>query len=208
MQNQTPSPESNLYAPPAAVLEVASTQEFYVVSLRKFWIMSIATAGMYFLYWGFRHYQTIRAKTQVELWPIARAIFMLFFYHDLYRRFATQALSRSSSFRFNHAQYATASVVVVLVNTVCGQLSSRAIGIPLTSLLPLILIIAQAYLMAAAQSVANFACDDENGSANADFTALNVLWMVLGAVVWGFAIFGIYVTVFSPELLRSVSNGG
>ncbi len=208
MQNQTPVPENNPYAPPVAALEVASTQDFYVVSMRKFWTLSIATAGMYFVYWGFRHYQAIREKSQQAMWPIARGIFMIFFFNDLYRRFAVQALSRSRNFTFNHAQYAAACVVVVLISTVCGQLSSREIGVPITNLVPLILIFAQAYLMAAAQSVANFACDDENGSANANISPLNVLWMAIGALTWGLVLFGIYVTVFSPELLRAVSNGG
>ncbi len=200
-----PAPEknSNPYAPPAAALERASAQDFYVVSMRKFWIMSIATAGLYYLYWGFRHYQAISAKSQVAMWPIARAIFMVFFYHDLYQRFATQALLRSRNFTFNHKQYATASVIVVLISTVCGQLSSRAIGVPITSLTPLFLILAQAYLMAAAQSVANFASDDENGSSNTNFTPLNVLWMAIGALTWGMVLFGIYISVFRPELLRA-----
>lgn len=203
-----PAPVNNPYTPPNAALEIASKQDFYVVSIRKFWIMSIATAGIYFVYWGFRHYQTIQMKSGESLWPIPRAIFMIFFYHDLFRRFATQALSRSKHFTFNHAQYATASVIVVLVNSVCGQLSSRDFGVPITSVLPLLLIFAQAYLMAAAQSVANFASDDEHGSSNASFTALNVLWMVIGALIWGLVIFGIYAAVFSPELLRSASTVG
>ena len=170
--------------------------------------MSIATAGIYYVYWGFRHYQTLRMKSGESLWPIARAIFMIFFYHDLYRRFAAQAASRDKNFTFNHSQYATASVIVVLVNSVCGQLSSRGFGEPITNFLPLLLIFAQAYLMAAAQSVANFATDDEHGSSNANFTALNVLWMLIGALIWGLVIFGIYAAVFSPELLRSTSALG
>ena len=203
-----PAPVNNPYTPPNAALEIASTQDFYVVSLRKFWIMSIATAGIYFVYWGFRHYQTIRLKSNESLWPIARAIFMIFFYHDIFRRFATKAAARDKNFTFNHTQYATASVVVVVVNSVCGQLSSRGIGVPLTNFLPLFLIFAQAYLMAAAQSVANFASADEQGSSNSNFTALNVLWMAIGALIWGLVIFGIYAAVFSPELLRSTTTVG
>lgn len=202
-----PAP-NNPYTPPNAVLEIASAQDFYVVSMRKFWIMSIATAGIYYVYWGFRHYQTIRDKSQQPMWPVARAIFMVFFYHDLYRRFAVAALSRSTNFTFNHTQYATANVVVVLISTICGQLSSRAIGMPITNLLPLFLIFAQAYLMAAAQSVANFASDDELGSTNAGITATNVLWMAIGALIWGLVIFSVYVAVFNPELLRSVNRVG
>ncbi len=203
-----PAPVNNPYTPPKATLEIASGQDFYAVSMRKFWIMSIATAGIYYVYWGFRHYQTIRMKSRESLWPIPRAIFMIFFYHDLYRRFAAQAAARDQNFTFNHSQYATASVVVVLISSICGQLSSRGFGEPITNFLPLLLIFAQAYLMAAAQSVANFATDDELGSSNANFTALNVLWMVIGALIWGSVIFGIYATVFSPELLRSTSTVG
>ena len=59
--------------------------------------------------------------------------------------------------------------------------------------------------MAGAQSVANFASDDGNGSANANFTPLNVLWMVIGALTWGLVLFGIYAAVLHPELLRPVS---
>lgn len=179
-----------------------------MVSVRKFWIMNIATAGLYSVYWSYRHYQTIRQNSNEDLWPVARAIFIIFFYRDLYRRFAVQALSRDQNFTFNHLQYATASVVVILISSLSGQLSGRGIGVPITNFLPLILVFAQTYLLAAAQSVANFASDDEQGSANANFTALNVLWMAMGALMWGLAIFGIYAAVFNPELLRSVSRVG
>ncbi len=62
--------------------------------------------------------------------------------------------------------------------------------------------------MAGAQSVANFASDDEYGHSNASFTPLNVLWLGIGALVWGAVLFGVYIAVFRPELLRSVSNVG
>lgn len=205
---QPPAPENNPYAPPTAALEMASTQDFFVVSMRKFWIMSIATAGLYSVYWSYRHYQTIRQNSGEALWPVARAIFIVFFYLDLYRRFATRALSRDRNYSFNYLQYAVACIVVVLINVVCNQLSKNGIGVPITSALPLLLVFVQTYFLAAAQSVANFASADEQGSANANFTALNVLWMAIGALMWGLAIFGIYVTVSGAAVLRSASTVG
>ena len=203
MQNQEPpAQEHNPYAPPAAVLEGPATQEFYVVATRKFWIMSLATAGLYFIYWGFRHYQTIRAKSMEAMWPVARAIFLIFFLHDLYRRFAAKALARNNNFAFNHVQYATATVAVVLTSYLCSQLSARGIGSPLTDFVPLLLVPAQCYLMAAAQSVANFASGDSEGHSNANFTGLNVLWLAIVALMWSLALLGVYITLYRPDLLQ------
>jgi hypothetical protein len=63
---------------------------FFAVSVAKFAVMSVATAGLYQLYWFYKHWQVIRARTGERLSPVLRALFNVFFVYPLFRRVAEE----------------------------------------------------------------------------------------------------------------------
>ena len=78
----------NIYAPPQVPLETRSAERpalppFYVVSLRKLVLLSIATVGLYSLYWFWRHWKLHKLDRKLDIWPVPRAIFAIFFAHGL-----------------------------------------------------------------------------------------------------------------------------
>lgn len=85
--------ESNPYAPPAA--RVADTMPqagraeslpFFAVSATKLTVMFVGTFGIYGVYWFYRHWKAVRARTGEGLYPVARAVFSVFFCYSLFRR--------------------------------------------------------------------------------------------------------------------------
>lgn len=67
------------------VPELAAPAPFFAVGTLKLVTMIIGTFGLYQIYWMYRHWQAIRTRTGEEMWPIARAIFAIFFFHALVR---------------------------------------------------------------------------------------------------------------------------
>lgn len=178
--------EENLYAPPqAAVMDVREAQpEFYVVGTRKFLLLFFTTFGLYQLYWSYKHWSRYRAFRQAELWPVARAIFSIFFAHSLNGEI-DQSLTRSStSYRWSPGLLATGYVVFQIVSNVCDRLASRSIGSPVTDLVSIGMLLPLGYVMHRTQQAANLACQQPRGESNRALTAANWIWIVLGSLFW------------------------
>jgi hypothetical protein len=84
----------NVYAAPTSNLNAPRTQEngmFYVVSERKFYLLFIATLGMYSVYWFYQNWATYKAGSSygssdaASIWPLGRTILAIFFVHALFR---------------------------------------------------------------------------------------------------------------------------
>ncbi|MBQ4851147.1 hypothetical protein [Pseudoalteromonas sp. MMG012] len=168
--------------------------KFYVVSQRKFLILFIATMGMYGVYWFFKHWNEYKKSTNDDMWPIARGIFSIFFTHALFALFEMKYEQKTGNApkSFNH--FATIYVVVVIGSNISSQLSDHGYGNPITLCLGLLMYPISCWVLYQAQSLANYAGEDVNGASNSKLTALNYVWLILGSLLWGLMIIGIYVT--------------
>ena len=64
-------------------LSVTATAPFFPLGLAKFVVMSFGTFGLYEIYWFYKQWTTIKKRTGDDLMPIPRAIFVIFFFHEL-----------------------------------------------------------------------------------------------------------------------------
>ena len=60
-----------------------STEIYYHVKPLKFVLMSIATLGLYEVYWHYRCWKFIKRRDESKIWPIARALFCHLWYYAL-----------------------------------------------------------------------------------------------------------------------------
>jgi|GEM_PF-397540 len=63
----------------------ARPYRYAVVSPWQFLMFSMSTIGVYQVYWFFRAWQFIKKRNGSELWPVARAFFMAFWFFPLYK---------------------------------------------------------------------------------------------------------------------------
>lgn len=57
---------------------------FYPIAPWKFWFLSIVSIGIYDAYWMYRNWKAIKIKTNEEMMPIARGIFVIFWIYPLF----------------------------------------------------------------------------------------------------------------------------
>jgi hypothetical protein len=62
------------------------TPPFFPVSLTKLIVMSICSMGFYEVYWFYKNWQSIRAREQSNIYPVARAVFSVFFCYQCFSR--------------------------------------------------------------------------------------------------------------------------
>lgn len=179
---------NNVYEPPKANLLVHENQsnQFFVVSRRKFWILYISTFSLYQLYWFYQHWLHEKVKTQASFWPLARAIFMEFFTHALFKRFAqadnqpAEGLKQQSN---RLSVYATLFVILSVfgyfLESIFPWLSSSMAMVVYIFMVPI-----EALLLFKGQAVANSISGDALGAQNHRLTAMNYVFIVLGLLIW------------------------
>lgn len=180
-------------APPPAVEQPAF--DHYVVSSGKFWVLFLATCGLYQFYWFYRHWRAIRHATGENLWALPRTIFCIFFTHSLFTRFTGTAIIRQIATSRSLQSWATLYVILVVLERICSRASIKEIGSPYTDMVALAILPLAGWCLVKAQQVANAACGNPDGSANSRITAANVAWIIVGALVWLLVMIGLLETL-------------
>lgn len=191
-----------MYAPPAANIAVTSSDEadFYVVTPRKFYWLSVLTLNLYLVYWFYRSWRLVKQRTGNSMMPALRGFFFIFFTHSLFTEIDQQIKSLGKSFVWNPGGLATVVVFLAIMSNVLDRLSSQSIGSPLTDFVGIAMVpIIPAFLLKAQEAI-NIACDDPTGASNGQFTLANWVWMIFGGLFWTLILFGLYLLIAEPEL--------
>lgn len=167
----------------------------YVVAPTKFMILAFSTMGMYSLYWFYKNWSLQRRAYGLNIWPAPRAIFAVFFTHQLFRAIDTQAHERGYAPGWNASGQATLYVGLAVASQITSRFSEAAnvgsafvlvsLGLGLASVGPLF----------AAQKVANLVAGDVEGRSNASITAGNSIVILLGLLLWATVGIGAFIGV-------------
>ncbi len=103
--------------------KLSSDVSFYVVSPKKFTVMYVGTLGFYGFYWMYKNWSIYRVASGEKIWPIARAIFFIFFLHSLCSK-VTQSESLSSQADLPKVLEWDATKYVLL--SILGQISHQS----------------------------------------------------------------------------------
>lgn len=191
MQDTSSEPrQDNLYAPPRARIADPQTEAeirpmpFYVVSTTKVLVLSIATFGMYTLYWFWRHWKLHKIDRKLDIWPVPRAVFSIFFAHSLNSEIDHRITRNGARHRWSPGFWATLYVVAVIGSRIANRLPETAISVQAAVLASMVAVFAITASLFHAQRAANIACDDPQALSNNRFTAANWVWIVLGSLFW------------------------
>jgi hypothetical protein len=184
----------NPYKTPESELAINDdSTKFYVVSIKKFTILFFLTVGLYSIYWFYKNWALYKSQTGSSIWPIARAIFAIFFTHRLFSEVQDSLNENEKTFDWNPNLVATIYVILSILSQILDKLSMKEIGSPITDLLSLV-IIAFIYLpLLKAQKAINLSQGDIKGQANEKFTAANYIWMTIGVLIWIMTWFGMLI---------------
>jgi hypothetical protein len=195
--------DRNLYAAPAS--QVVDTQgpagrsdEFYIVSVRKFCLLFISTFSLYQLYWFYVHWARYRRVHQLSLWPVPRAIFSLFFAHALAGHIDESLRGSGRRFAWAPTTAATVYVVAQLISNLADRIPWPVAAEPIATVATLLMIVPTGWALLTFQRAANTACGDPGGESNRRLTAANYIWLVLGALLWLVIFLGVAMS-FLPE---------
>ena len=113
--------EANPYLPPEAAVAdapVAANQvaPAFAVSITKLVVMSIATLGLYQLYWFYQHWAAIKRRTKQDVSPVWRAIFGVFWCYSCFREIDEEARRHDAANKLPFGALAATWIVLTLVS--------------------------------------------------------------------------------------------
>lgn len=187
-------------APDAVLPDIAETvnqTQFYIVSKRKFTVLYLATLGLYGFYWFYKQWSCYKEASAYEsagakIWPVARALFAIFFVHSLFREVKQRNQAGSELDGWEHRAHATFLVVLILASNGLDRVSAKSIGSPYTDILSLAILAPLLFFFYKAQVIINISCGDPEGAANSKFTGANYAWIVIGVICWLLVIAGLF----------------
>jgi hypothetical protein len=151
---------ANPYAPPRDAEEDDEPRtarrrsaQFYRVATSTVALLQFVTFGLYAVYWFYKHWAVQKRARRLNISPVARGIFGVFFVFRLFKLIDTTARASGVSPNWNHGSQASLYFVVVFSSRILQNLSSGglvlvvALAANAVSILPLV----------AAQRVANLA---------------------------------------------------
>jgi hypothetical protein len=179
--------ETNPYSPPKARLADVNRPQssgYYVVSIRKFTLLFFITLGLYSFYWFTVNWQAYKRESGENIRPIARAIFSIFFVHSLYYKIDAKRAECNVSFAWSPKPLATAYVVLSIVGAILDRLAYLEAGSPLVDFLGIATLPFLYYIQLIPQKVVNAFEGDVDGESNDQFTTANIVWIVIGVLLW------------------------
>jgi len=194
---------TNVYQAPQANLVIETDTDdhkFYVVSPKKFWVLFISTLGLYGVYWFYKNWSLYKDATESNIWPVPRAIFSIFFTHSLFRNINNELEEKEPDANWGHAGLATFYVIITLSERMMDRFVEQSLGATASTLLTLISVPVLAWIFYQAQLKINLVCDSVGGEDNANFTPANIVWIVLGSLLW-LVFFASIIALQSPELM-------
>ncbi len=195
--------DTNVYQAPQANLIIDQEKDdhmFYVVSPKKFWVLFIATLGMYMIYWFYKNWSQYKKATGDNSWPVARAIFNIFFTHALFRKINNKLKEKNIESDWKHAWLATLYVVITILDRVLDRLAGKGVSEVASVLFSLLSIPLIGWIFYQAQLRINLACESPNGEDNSNFSAANIIWIILGALLWLVFLAGLAI-ILNPGLV-------
>lgn len=190
--------EENFYRAPASSLDkvdhvesAAVTDKFYVVAPTKFLALYMATLGYYGIYWFYRNWKQFKQQTGEDMWPVPRAIFSVFFTHQLARYVDYTLESQGRSFDWNARLCATWLVVLQITCNVADRMAYKETASPYSDILALLILPALALAHLTMQRAINAACGDTDGATNSKLTGANWAWIVAGGIIWALTLLGL-----------------
>ncbi len=184
--------EDNIYKIPESDLigetYFSNDDDFQVVSVFKFTVLYLATIGIYEAYWFYKNWSKYNIRHKLGVWPVARAIFPIFFVHQLLNHINNKITETNTVFNWNPDLLATLWVLIAIFNYIYDRLPYMGV---ITYYLPIIafILIGVSYaILLKAQKAINITQNDPNGLTNSEFTFANYLWIILGLSLWTISI--------------------
>jgi len=157
--------------------------KFFAVSNKKFIIMSIATLGIYEIYWFYKNWSAVKKAQNSKIFPFWRAVFSVFFCYSLFKKVLVSASNHNYRESFSPGLLAILYIFFIIIGTTSGDdvnidyhiLSTYLYLVSFLSIVPLVIV-------QKAIHYNNKAIDDTYVQSD-KFSKLEIFFAVVGSIL-------------------------
>ena len=172
----------------------AGALPWFPVAPGKLTVMNVATFGLYSVYWFERQFRFQKQHFGRDSWPLARALFSIFFVTGLARDVDIAAHDADLNVPWKATTTANTFIVISIASTLVNRLDpfgGGPIGTSIGLVVSLVLMGLAATPLATLQTTINqlLARGYPHHTRNDRYSVLNIVWLVLVVLLVGFTIF-------------------
>lgn len=164
------------------ILSASGHSPFYILSLKKYWILNILTLGSFHAVWFFMQWLRQNQSGQQKVSPFWRTVFSIFFYHSLVENIKEQTEVDEIKNSWEGKVLATTTVILVIISSILDKVSNEitknGISTLLVDIISWALFFVVLLLCSQIQSKINIGFNDIKGRTNDKITLRNCLWLV------------------------------
>ena len=177
--------EIDIYIEPAQIKSEVQRPEFYIVSRQKFVILYLTTYGAYTVYWFYKNWACYKHKYRRTIHPVGRAIFSIFFVHELFNIVDARLKASDIAFQWFPGKFATIFIISRIIdNDTLGEIIGEFL-VPLGVFsISLTLFLIRFFILLRAQEAINFSQHDPLGERNSELTGTNYFWIIVGLLLF------------------------
>ncbi|MFN8285927.1 MAG: hypothetical protein U0V74_04190 [Chitinophagales bacterium] len=143
-----------------------------------FALLSIATLGVYHIWWDYKVWRYIKEKDNSDIMPAARAIFVIIFGYYLFERIAELVGEKGRA--VNYSPGAVFAAIFIL--NICSRLPEPFYLLAILSVIPRLFVVRELNF---------YFTGDLNGNADQSLSLRQVILLVVGLIFWGLIIVGL-----------------
>jgi hypothetical protein len=153
--------------------EVAAKPEIDILDVNKFFMLSLLSLGLYEVWWMYKAWRFFKEKENLDILPVARAIFSILFIHSLFEKI--QRFAQSNGYTKTYSS-GLLTAIFILLNLIVTRLPDPYWMIAFASI----------FCFAQPLSAFNFAIENSRvyAAKRSGYSAGEIVVVILGAIFW------------------------
>lgn len=178
--------------------------EYFSIPIGRLVLLSILTLGIYDIFWFAKNWEAIRKAEQRKISPVGRAIFTVFYCHDLFKKVLKSAKKHGYSDSYSPGMLATVYIILLLVGNGLSRIENTTLGL---DVLWLLIAISSFIPLLSIQKAINFNNSKivPNFDRNRKFSRGEIILTVIGVIWFGLVVLGTFSSLI-PDSYNSSSN--
>lgn len=170
--------------------EASDEHKFYVVAPGKFLVLYFVTFGLYTYYWFYKNWKQLKVVAGRKVIPFLRGLFHIVFAVQLFRTIDVELKARQLPYAWKPVVLAVTLIVLTVIAYLRRRLVDWGVDAVFLNYYAPVMLLVIGYVLYRAQMAVNLAMDDPKGLSNRRFTWANVIWILIGGLIWLMALVG------------------
>jgi hypothetical protein len=179
--------------------------EYFSIPLGRLALLSVLTLGIYDIFWFAKNWEAIRKAEQRKISPVGRAIFAVFYCHNLFKKILQSAKKHGYGDSYSPGILATIYIILLFVGNGLSRIENTTFGLNILWLLVAILSFIPLLFI---QKAINFNNSKivPNFNRKRKFSKGEIILTVIGVILFGLIVLGTFSSLI-PDSYNSFSNG-